>query len=134
MIKFFPPNSRALARLLSHFAQNTTPTPVCYSAVTNPFRAESGIIIPGYVSTQNTPNPTPKHPFSLPELESGQSELPSGQTWTPTEQNDWKVEKTFLEGAKKFIRDCIEASVRHAPEVLALSSRAHHPSVQVTVW
>ena len=36
----------------------TPPTPVLYSAVTNPFR--------GYVRTQNTPNPTPKHPFSWP--------------------------------------------------------------------
>ena len=33
----------------SHFAQNTTPTPVLYSAVTNLFW--------GYVRTQNTPGP-----------------------------------------------------------------------------
>ena len=47
------------------------PTPVLYSAVTDPFG--------GYVRTQNTPNPTPKHPFSWPEVESGQNELLSGQ-------------------------------------------------------
>ena len=47
------------------------PMPVLYSAVTNPFL--------GYVLTRNTPSPTPKHPFSSPELESGQNELPSGQ-------------------------------------------------------
>ena len=47
------------------------PTRVLYSVVTNSFR--------GYVHTQNTPNPTPKHPFSWPELESGQNELQSGQ-------------------------------------------------------
>ena len=42
-------------------------TPVVYSAVTHPFL--------GYVPTQNTPNPTPKHPFSWPEHESRQNEL-----------------------------------------------------------
>ena len=47
------------------------PAPVLYSAVTHPFR--------GYVRTQNTPKPTPKHPFSWPEFESGQNEQPSGQ-------------------------------------------------------
>ena len=46
-------------------------TPVLYSAVTHPFR--------GYVRTQNNPNPTQQHPFSWPELESGQNELQSGQ-------------------------------------------------------
>ena len=35
--------------------RNPPPTPVLYSAVTKPFR--------GYVQTQNTPSPTPKHPF-----------------------------------------------------------------------
>ena len=59
----------------SHFAQMgpriPKPTPVLYSAVIHPFR--------GYVRTQNTPKPTPKHPFSWPELESGQNERPSGQ-------------------------------------------------------
>ena len=52
----------------SHLAQDTS---VLYLAVTHPFL--------GYVHTQNTPKPTPKHPFSWPELESGQNELPSGQ-------------------------------------------------------
>ena len=47
------------------------PTPVLYSAATQPFR--------GYVRTQNTPKPNPKYPFSLPELESGQNELQPGQ-------------------------------------------------------
>ena len=47
------------------------PTPVLYSAITNPFW--------GYVCTLNTPNPTQKHPFSWPEVESGQNELLSGQ-------------------------------------------------------
>ena len=41
------------------------PTPVLYSALTNPFR--------GNVCPQNTPNPTQKHHFSWPELESGQN-------------------------------------------------------------
>ena len=46
------------------------PTRVLYSAVTHSFW--------GYVRTQDTPNPTPKHPFAWPELESEQN-LPSGQ-------------------------------------------------------
>ena len=46
-------------------------TPVLYSAVNHFFL--------GYVHAQNTPNPTPKQPFSWPELESGQNELPSVQ-------------------------------------------------------
>ena len=33
----------------------------------------------GFVWTKNTPNPTPKHPFSWPELKSGRNELLSGQ-------------------------------------------------------
>ena len=44
------------------------PTHVLYSAVTHPFL--------GYIRTQNTPKPTPKLPFSWPELESWQNELP----------------------------------------------------------
>ena len=47
------------------------PTPVLYSAVTNPFL--------GYLRTRNTPSTTQKHPFSLPYFESGQNELLSGQ-------------------------------------------------------
>ena len=47
------------------------PTPVLYSAVTHPFQ--------GYVHTQNTPSPTPKQPFSWPELERGQNELQFGK-------------------------------------------------------
>ena len=55
----------------SHFAQNSIPAPVLYSAVTNLFQ--------GYVLTHNTPKPTPKQTFSWPELESGQNELLSVQ-------------------------------------------------------
>ena len=47
------------------------PTPVLYSVVTKPCR--------GYVRTRNTASPTPKHPFSWPDFESGQNELLSGQ-------------------------------------------------------
>ena len=55
------------------------PTPVPYSTVTHPFQ--------GYVHTQNTPNPTPEHSFSWPELESGQNEPNVWATLTPTGQN-----------------------------------------------
>ena len=80
MIEFFSPNSRALLPTFrtdcpegSHFAQNTTPNPCCLLSRHTP--------LSGYVHTQNAPNPTPKHPFSWPELESGQNEteLQSGQ-------------------------------------------------------
>ena len=63
------------------------PTPVLYSAVTNPFW--------GYVSTQNTPKSTPKHPISWPELESGQNELLSGL-------NGPQLGKMFEKWAKHF--------------------------------
>ena len=65
------PDGSHLTQTGSHFVRITPPTPVLYSAVTNTFWR--------YVCTQNTPNPTPKHPFSWPELESGQNELQSGQ-------------------------------------------------------
>ena len=70
----------------------TPPAPVLYSAITNPFRR--------YVRILNTPKPTPKHPFSCPELASGQNELlctPVGVHFV------WKawVGKTFLEMNKK---------------------------------
>ena len=45
------------AQMGSHFAQNSTPTPVLYSAVTNPFL--------GYVRTQHTPQPYPTTPLFL---------------------------------------------------------------------
>ena len=77
MIEFFPPSLEHFGPLFVQIAQmglilpqNTT-IPVLYSAVTQPCW--------GYVRTQNIPKPTPKHPFSWPELESGQNELPSGQ-------------------------------------------------------
>ena len=63
------------------------PTPVLYSAVTHPWW--------GYVHTQNTPKPTPKHPFSWPELESWQHELLSGQ-FGP------QLGKMFEKWAKRF--------------------------------
>ena len=85
MIGFLPRNSRALlptfctdcpdgshfAQMGSHFAQNTTTNPCILLSRHKP--------LSGYVRTQNTPNLTPKHPFSWPELESGQKEMPSGQ-------------------------------------------------------
>ena len=63
------------------------PTPVLYSAVTNPFW--------GYIRTQNTTKPTPKHPFSWPKLESGQSKLQPGQ-------NGPQLGKMFEKWAKPF--------------------------------
>ena len=85
MIEFFPPSLEHFGPLFVQIAQMglilprwglilpriPPPTPVVYSAVIHPFWR--------CVSTQNTPKPTPKHPFSWPELESGQNELPSGQ-------------------------------------------------------
>ena len=61
------------------------PTPVLYSAVTNPLR--------GYVRTQNTPNPTPEHPYSWSELEIGQN-----KPWSV--QNRLQLGKMFEKWAK----------------------------------
>ena len=82
MIKFFLPNSRALfvqivqmGLILPRWGLTLPrippPTPVLYSAVTKLFQ--------GYLRTQNTPNPTPKHPISWPELEIWKNEVPSRQ-------------------------------------------------------
>ena len=67
MIVPTPPNSRALLPTFrthcphgSHLPRIPPPTPVLYSAVTHTFW--------GYACTQNTLKPTPKHPFSWPEL------------------------------------------------------------------
>ena len=77
MIEFPPPNSRALLPLFLQNAQMglilsiwglvlpriPPPIPVLYSAVRHSFSR--------YWRTQNTPKPTPKHPISWPELDSG---------------------------------------------------------------
>ena len=104
MIEFFCSISKAfLPTFFAQFAQMglflprlglilpriLPPTPLLYSAVTHPFWG---------------PKPTPKHPFSWPELESGQNELPTSTVWaiwTPTGQNGWKMGQTLLEVSKK---------------------------------
>ena len=90
------PNGPETGLILSRWSLilNATHTPpVLYSAVTHPFWE--------YVRTQNTPNPTPKHPFPLPELESGQNELPSGQPGPQLGKMFEKKDKTFREVGKK---------------------------------
>ena len=72
---------------MGHFAQITTHIPCSLLSRHTPLL--------GYVSTQNTPKPTPKHPFSWPELEIGQNELLSGQ-FRP------KLGKMFEKWAKLF--------------------------------
>ena len=69
------------------------PTPVLYSAVTHSFQL--------YVLTRNTPNPTPKHPFSWPDFESGQNELLSGQNGPHLGKMFEKWAKRFEKWAKK---------------------------------
>ena len=82
-----------------------TPTPVLYSAVTHPFW--------GYVRTQNTPKPTPKHPFSWPELELGKMNYSLGNF----DPNWAKMGKPFLEvGNFFFMLDVYESF--HVLEVL----------------
>ena len=74
------------------------PTPVLYSAVTNPFR--------GYVRTQNTPTPPQNTPFPELNLKVGKMNYGLGNVeslWTPTGQNVWKMGKTFLEVGQKNI-------------------------------
>ena len=68
-------------------------TPVLYSAAANPFRV--------CVGTQKTQNPAPKHPFSWPELESGQDELQSGQNGPKLGKMFEKWAKLFYKWAKK---------------------------------
>ena len=69
-------------------------------------RAESGLTfsLTSYsISSCKCCNSTPKHPFSWPELGSGQNYLPSGQPGVldPTGQYVWKMDKPFLEVRKK---------------------------------
>ena len=73
----------------SRFAQNTTNNLCSYSAGTHPFL--------GYVSTQNTPKPTQKHPFSWPELESGQNEIQSGQFGKSALDLGEKIQSSIVE-------------------------------------
>ena len=105
MIEFFPPNSRhfcplfvqiaqmglIFAQMGSHFAQIHSeyhPKPLFFTQHSHiPFRDT--------LLKQNTPKPTPKHPFSWPELEIGQNELLSGQ-FRP------KLGKMFEKWAKLF--------------------------------
>ena len=88
MIEFVLSNSRALwpffrtnssdgspfAQTGSHLAQNTTPSPCsllsCHTVTYTHF---------GDMYIQKRTNPTPKHPFSWPELGSVQNDLLSGQ-------------------------------------------------------
>ena len=102
VIEFVFSNSRTLAQMgliLPRWGlilpRIPPPTPVLYSAVTHPFR--------GYVYTQNTPIPTSKHPFSWPELESGQNKLPTGQPWPHLGKMSKNEQNFSISGQKKFI-------------------------------
>ena len=112
MIDFVLPNSRArlptfrtncpdrshFAQMGSYLAQNTTTNPCSLlPAVTNPFR--------GHVHTQNTPKPTPKHPFSWPELEGGENVQQSGQNGPQLGKINLKSGQKFLEVGNKFIHN-----------------------------
>ena len=104
MTKFLSPNSTALmptfltncpdgshsVQMGSHFAQNTTPSPCSL------LRRNTSLL--GICMYTKDPNPTPKHPYSWPELK---KKTKVWATWTPTGQNVWKVDKTFLEVGKK---------------------------------
>ena len=83
-------NPAAIFATIRHFIfqQVPPPTPVLYTAVTNPF--------PGYVSTQNTPKPPKKHPFSWPK--SGQNEIQSGQNGPQQSKFFEKWAKLFRSG------------------------------------
>ena len=70
------------------------PIPVLYSAVTNPFL--------GYVHTQNTPNPNPKHPFPGLNLKVGKMTYRLGSLDSNCAKC-LKSGKTFLEVGKKFV-------------------------------
>ena len=108
MIELFLPNSRALlptfrtncpdgshfAQTGSHFSQIPPPTSVPYSALTRPFV--------GYVRTQSTPNPTPKHSFFLAWTGKWAKWTTIWAKWDP----NWAIclksgQKTFLVAGKK---------------------------------
>ena len=85
-------NSRALLPTIhtncpdwSHFAQNLTKgVSFCPEYHTQPLfftQPAHNAARPfwGYRRTQNTPKPTPKHPSSWPDFESGQNEVQSAQ-------------------------------------------------------
>ena len=105
-LNFFPPTLEHVCTFFIEIAQMglilprlglvlpgiPSPTPVFYSAVTHPLQ--------GYVCAQNTANPTPKHFFSWPEIESGQNEIPSGQ-FGPQLAKMFGSGQNFLEVAKK---------------------------------
>ena len=59
----------------------------------------------------NTPKPTPKHPLSWPELESGKNELPSGQPGPHLGKMFKKWTKLFKKWAKKKIHQGIQGMV-----------------------
>ena len=81
------PDGSLFCQMGSHYAQNTTTNPSSLLSRHKPLL--------GYVCTQDTPNPTPKHHFSWPELESGQNQLSS-------EQNRPQLGKMFEKWAKRF--------------------------------
>ena len=87
------------------------PTPVLYSAVTNPFRAQ----IRGYVRTQDTPNPTPRHPFSWPDFESGQMNCCLGKM-DPNWAKCLKSGQKFSTSGQK--KKCIPLSMEGAEAVI----------------
>ena len=108
MIEFFSPILGHICPLFVQIAQNglilprwglnlprlPPPTPVLYSVVTNP------VLQCVY---KKRPQPHPKHPFSWPELESGQNELLSEKNGPQLSKMFEKWAKLFEEWAKKKI-------------------------------
>ena len=89
------PDGSHFAQMGSHFVQNTTPTPVLYSAVTYHFRE--------YVQgLHKTPQPLTRTPVFLAWTWKFAKWTTVWASWAPTGQNVWKVDKHFLEVGKLF--------------------------------
>ena len=86
------------------------PSTVLYSAVTHTFL--------GYIRTQNTPHPTPTHPFSWPELKSGQNERLSGQVGP-----NWALWAKYLKSGQNFVGRSGQKEIIHVRRVCLQTDR-----------
>ena len=104
------------AQMGLHFAQITTPNPCSllrrHTCLRVPFR--------GYVLTQRTTNPTPKHPFAWPELESGKMNYRLGNLHSIWAIRSKSVLKFSRKGKRKYSWLLSWGSGHHAPPLSSL--------------
>ena len=139
MIEFFLPNSRALlptfrtncpdgshfAQMGSNFAQNTTTNPCSLLSVTIAFR--------WYAQTRNTPSPTPKHPFSWPDFESGKMNYCLGKL-DPIWAKCLKSGQNFSRSAQFFLFIFIYMNEYTNEFIWLLYEFIHEMNVWIHLW